>query len=72
MESLLENKPMLYSLLFSGCAVFTLASGVSPELSERFELVELPFAVSLVFEHLGRSECHVFFKLQKDSQKLML
>uniref|UniRef100_A0A915Q1N7 Cation-transporting ATPase n=1 Tax=Setaria digitata TaxID=48799 RepID=A0A915Q1N7_9BILA len=42
MESLLENKPMLYSLLFSGCAVFTLASGISPELTEKFELVELP------------------------------
>ncbi|KAM3726125.1 putative manganese-transporting ATPase catp-8 [Dirofilaria immitis] len=42
MESLLENKPMLYSLLFSGSAVFTLASGISPELTEKFELVELP------------------------------
>uniref|UniRef100_A0A0R3S755 Cation_ATPase_C domain-containing protein n=1 Tax=Elaeophora elaphi TaxID=1147741 RepID=A0A0R3S755_9BILA len=42
MESLLENKPMLYSLLFSGSAVFTLASGMSPELAEKFELVELP------------------------------
>uniref|UniRef100_A0A1I8ELJ2 Cation-transporting ATPase n=3 Tax=Wuchereria bancrofti TaxID=6293 RepID=A0A1I8ELJ2_WUCBA len=42
MESLLENKPMLYSLLFSGSAVFALASGISPELTEKFELVELP------------------------------
>ncbi|VDO47870.1 unnamed protein product [Onchocerca flexuosa] len=42
MESLLENKPMLYSLLFSGSAVFALASGISPELLEKFELVELP------------------------------
>lgn len=46
MESLLENKPMLYSLLFSGSAVFTLASGISPELTEKFELVELPIGVS--------------------------
>ncbi|CAG9533011.1 unnamed protein product [Cercopithifilaria johnstoni] len=42
MESLLENKPMLYSLLFSGFAVFALASGISPELTQKFELVELP------------------------------
>uniref|UniRef100_A0A914RJF3 Uncharacterized protein n=1 Tax=Parascaris equorum TaxID=6256 RepID=A0A914RJF3_PAREQ len=42
MESLMENKPMLYSLLFSGSAVFALASGISPELTEKFELVELP------------------------------
>lgn len=46
MESLSENKPMLYSLLFSGFAVFMLASGISPELTEKFELVELPVAVS--------------------------
>uniref|UniRef100_A0A0M3J9I3 Aa_trans domain-containing protein n=1 Tax=Anisakis simplex TaxID=6269 RepID=A0A0M3J9I3_ANISI len=47
MESLMENKPMLYSLLFSGCAVFTLASGVSPELTEKFELVQLPAQVCI-------------------------
>lgn len=42
MESLIENKPMLYSLLFSGSAVFILASGMSPELTLKFELVDLP------------------------------
>ncbi|TMS40027.1 hypothetical protein L596_006463 [Steinernema carpocapsae] len=42
MESLAENKPMLYSVLFSGAAVFMLASGSSPELSAQFELVDLP------------------------------
>uniref|UniRef100_A0A0N5AJ36 Cation-transporting ATPase n=1 Tax=Syphacia muris TaxID=451379 RepID=A0A0N5AJ36_9BILA len=40
MESLFENKPLLYSLLFSGAAVFTLASGVSPDLLLKFELIE--------------------------------
>ncbi|VDN02745.1 unnamed protein product [Thelazia callipaeda] len=43
MESLLENRSMLYSLLVSGSAVFVLASGIFPELTEKFELVELPF-----------------------------
>uniref|UniRef100_A0A1I8AK79 Cation-transporting ATPase n=1 Tax=Steinernema glaseri TaxID=37863 RepID=A0A1I8AK79_9BILA len=42
MESLSENRPMLYSVLFSGSAVFLLASGVSPEMTTQFELVELP------------------------------
>lgn len=42
MESLFENKAMLYSVMFSGFAVFTLASGNSTELMTQFELVLLP------------------------------
>ncbi|XP_071154994.1 endoplasmic reticulum transmembrane helix translocase-like [Mytilus edulis] len=42
MESLTENKPLLYSLVFSGGAITALASGTVPELTEQFELVELP------------------------------
>lgn len=41
-ESLLENKALLYSLMCSGGAVFSLASGFMPEMSEKFELVPLP------------------------------
>lgn len=40
---------MFYSLLFSGSAVFVLTSGISPELTTKFELVELPFEVSDLF-----------------------
>ncbi|KJH50030.1 hypothetical protein DICVIV_03831 [Dictyocaulus viviparus] len=42
MESLLENRAMLYSLLISGSSVFMLALGVSEELMHHFELVVLP------------------------------
>lgn len=42
MESLKENKPLLYSLIFSGGAITLLASGTVPELTEQFELVHLP------------------------------
>ncbi|KAI1700167.1 e1-E2 ATPase domain-containing protein [Ditylenchus destructor] len=42
MESLAENKPMLFSILSSGLAVFALASNIVPELSQKFELVEMP------------------------------
>lgn len=45
MESLTENKPLLYSLVFSGGAITALASGTVPELTEQFELVELPTEV---------------------------
>ncbi|KAL3871745.1 hypothetical protein ACJMK2_039723 [Sinanodonta woodiana] len=42
MESLRSNKPLLYSLLISGGTVVCLASGLLPEFSEKFEIIELP------------------------------
>ncbi|KAL5015721.1 hypothetical protein ScPMuIL_005310 [Solemya velum] len=42
MESLWDNKPLLYSLLLSAMGVVVLGSGFVPELSEQFELVQLP------------------------------
>lgn len=48
MESLFENKAMLYSIMFSGGAVFTLASGQATDLMIQFELVVLPEAVSFI------------------------
>ncbi len=46
MESLRENKPLLYSLAFSGGAIVALASGLIPEVQEQFELVQLEPEVS--------------------------
>lgn len=40
MESLLTNKPLLYSLLVSASAVLTLASGLLPDVTTQFQLVE--------------------------------
>ncbi|XGW25715.1 hypothetical protein V3C99_006823 [Haemonchus contortus] len=42
MESLLENKAMLYSVLISGVSVFMLAVGASDDAMQQFELVVLP------------------------------
>ncbi|KAL4219329.1 hypothetical protein ACF0H5_021909 [Mactra antiquata] len=42
MESLRNNKPMLYSVSISGGAIIALASGFIPEATEYFELVHLP------------------------------
>ena len=44
MEGLTENKPLLYSLMFSGSAIVMLASGVLPDVSNHFELIELESA----------------------------
>lgn len=45
MESLNENRPLMYSVLFSGGAVFALALGLLPDLSNQFEIVEFPTEV---------------------------
>ncbi|CAJ0932793.1 unnamed protein product, partial [Mesorhabditis belari] len=42
MESLFENKAMLYSIMFSGGAVMALAFGASDDMVTQFELVKLP------------------------------
>jgi len=42
MESLLENKALAWSLVFASTSILTLASGLLPEVSEKFELVVLP------------------------------
>ena len=47
MESLRENKPLLYSLLASGGAMLCLASGLLPDVSAHFELVDLDTEVKL-------------------------
>jgi len=40
MESLLANRPLMYSLLVSAAAVVTLASGLLPDVMTQFQLVE--------------------------------
>lgn len=46
MESLQENKPLLWSIVLSGLAIVGLLSGSSPEFNEQFGLVEIPAEVS--------------------------
>ncbi|XP_064115306.1 endoplasmic reticulum transmembrane helix translocase-like [Macrobrachium nipponense] len=42
MESLSENKALLYSLLCSGGVVMALALGIIPEFAQQFEIVDFP------------------------------
>lgn len=46
MESLRENKPLLWSIVLSGLAIVGLLTGSSPEFNEQFGLVEIPTEVS--------------------------
>ncbi|XP_041968450.1 endoplasmic reticulum transmembrane helix translocase [Aricia agestis] len=42
MEGLRDNRPLLWSVVVSGGAVFALATGVLPDLSNMFEIVYFP------------------------------
>ncbi|CEF67827.1 Cation-transporting P-type ATPase family and Cation-transporting P-type ATPase, subfamily V and P-type ATPase, A domain and HAD-like domain and P-type ATPase, cytoplasmic domain N-containing protein [Strongyloides ratti] len=42
MESLIENKPLLYSIIAATSVVFTLASNAAPDMTNYFELVQFP------------------------------
>ncbi|KAH0628968.1 hypothetical protein JD844_010644 [Phrynosoma platyrhinos] len=48
MESLRENKPLLWSIILSGLAIVALLTGSSPEFNEQFGLVEIPTEFKLV------------------------
>lgn len=47
MESLSHNKPLMYSIMLSGGTILALASGIVPELSAHFEIIQFPPEVSL-------------------------
>ncbi|CAN7992811.1 unnamed protein product [Ixodes hexagonus] len=42
MESLTENRPLLYSLLISGLSVVSLVAGIMPDVARQFEIVDFP------------------------------
>lgn len=46
MESLTQNKPLLYSMVLSGGTVLALALGIVPELAAQFEIIAFPPDVS--------------------------
>lgn len=45
MESLSENRPLLWSIALSGLAIVGLLTGSSPEFNEQFALVDIPTEV---------------------------
>ncbi len=48
MESLRENRPLLYSILFSAGAVFVLVARLSPDTCDQFQIVEIPDDVNIM------------------------
>ncbi|KAL6103090.1 atp13a1 [Pungitius sinensis] len=48
MESLSENRPLLWSIALSGLAIVGLLTGSSPEFNEQFSLVDIPTEFKLI------------------------
>lgn len=53
MESLRENKLLMYAILTSSAVVVLLTTGLSADLNNTFEIIEFPDDVSFLF--------HLFF-----------
>ncbi|XP_075212224.1 endoplasmic reticulum transmembrane helix translocase [Lycorma delicatula] len=48
MESLSENKALLYSIICSAGAILALAMGIVPDIAQQFEIVEFPSEFRLI------------------------
>ena len=56
MESLLENKALLYSLTASAGAIMMLTTGVSVDFCQQFEIVPMPDKVGLIWRNIPKTE----------------
>ena len=61
MESLYENKPLMYSIIGATGSIFALALGLIPDVAQHFEIVEFDPEVSI---HLEILFCVNFFHLK--------
>jgi len=55
MESLTENKSLLYSIVGSAGAILALALGIFPDMAYQFEIVDFPAEVSCCFHTVHTS-----------------
>jgi len=55
MESLTENKSLLYSIVGSAGAILALAMGIFPDMAYQFEIVDFPAEVSCCFHTVHTS-----------------
>lgn len=49
MESMTQNKPLLYSIVGPIVFIFTIVTGLIPDLAESISIVEFPESVSFRF-----------------------
>lgn len=59
MESLAENKALLYSILVSAASILALALGIVPDIANQFEIVDFPPDVSSLINKNWRPNTHI-------------
>lgn len=65
MESLLENKALLYSLLASGGFILCMITGSVPEINQQFEIVSFPPKFRETFMHVLLADFVAVFILDR-------
>ncbi|XP_072347332.1 endoplasmic reticulum transmembrane helix translocase [Scyliorhinus torazame] len=71
MESLRENKPLLWSIVISGLAILGLLTGSSAEFNEQFGLVEIPTELKVVIGEVLAADFLVALGLDRMLQALL-
>ncbi|XP_048473735.1 manganese-transporting ATPase 13A1 [Rhincodon typus] len=71
MESLQENKPLLWSIVISGLAILGLLTGSSSEFNEQFGLVEIPIELKIVIAEVLVADFLVALVLDRTLQALL-
>ncbi|XP_038640584.1 manganese-transporting ATPase 13A1 [Scyliorhinus canicula] len=71
MESLRENKPLLWSIVISGLAILGLLTGSSAEFNEQFGLVEIPTELKVVIGEVLVADFLVALGLDRMLQALL-
>ena len=72
MESLKENKPLLYSIIFSSFSVFALAYRIFPDTSDQFQIVEIADEVRIDTDLFLKILFNRFFEIFFSSGILLL
>ncbi|XP_067829285.1 manganese-transporting ATPase 13A1 [Heptranchias perlo] len=71
MESLWENKPLLWSIVISGLAIVGLLTGSSAEFNQQFGLVEIPTELKMVIAGVLVADFLVALGLDRTLQALL-
>lgn len=61
MESLTQNKALLYSIIGSSGTVLALALGIVPDLAHQFEIIDFPPDVSILLIQISHLIIFVTF-----------
>lgn len=65
MESLKDNKPLLYSLMFSVLAISSLTLGLVPDVADQFSIIEFPAEFRMLLLKVLVVDCAAAFVIDR-------